>query len=401
MQKLFVSTILVLIAGVCLAQKAKTVFIKGKVSGDTKGNNYIYYYAAGIPSDSVLIKNGKFVIKLTVTETMVVSLVPQYDRVVKQAYKSFYLVLDGKDDVEIEMDIEKGFFNAKLKGSRTAVEFNQFSKQRDSVYIKVASGTTKLYGKSYVSQNDPLAEKLMRTRDSFMKLYMEPMIKNFVETHRDQYIGIYILNSDGKAIMALDTLDKIFTSLPLAMKQTSDGQKLAAYIRGVRNTSIGATVKNFVLNDQYGKPVSFDQLKGKYVWIDFWASWCGPCKMAFPHMRDLYAKYKDKGLEILGISTDSKIDPWLKILPTLQNPWPQVWDNKSIKSEFAVTAYPTSFLIGPDGKILLREVGYEPNGASAMDKKLEEIFGAASATTNTSTKSVLIFFLFDQFLLKY
>jgi peroxiredoxin len=91
-------------------------------------------------------------------------------------------------------------------------------------------------------------------------------------------------------------------------------------------------------------------------------------------MKDLYAKYKDKGLVILGISADSKIDPWLKILPTLNNPWPQVWDNKDIMSEFAVTAFPTSFLIDPNGKILLKEIGYNPDGKSPMDQKLEEIF---------------------------
>ncbi len=91
-------------------------------------------------------------------------------------------------------------------------------------------------------------------------------------------------------------------------------------------------------------------------------------------MKELYQRYKDKGLEILGISADAKIEPWLKILPSLQNPWVQVWDNKNIMYEFAITAFPTSFLVGPDGRILIKEVGYEPNGSSPIDKKLIELF---------------------------
>jgi len=92
-------------------------------------------------------------------------------------------------------------------------------------------------------------------------------------------------------------------------------------------------------------------------------------------MRNLYSMYKDKGLEIVGISVDSKVEPWLKILPSLLNPWYQLWDDQDVMLSYAVTALPTSFLLDTEGKIILKEVGYEPNGHSAMDKKLAELFG--------------------------
>ena len=94
-------------------------------------------------------------------------------------------------------------------------------------------------------------------------------------------------------------------------------------------------------------------------------------------MKELYAKYKSDQFEIVGISTDATKAPWLKAVDEFKNPWPQIWDTKTVADQFAVDAYPTSFLIGPDGKIILKEVGFEPGGA--IEKKLDELFGKATA----------------------
>jgi thiol-disulfide isomerase/thioredoxin len=209
---------------------------------------------------------------------------------------------------------------------------------------------------------------------------MGALVLDFVRTHKHDFLGVFVLTNVGRNILAIEKLETAYQSLSSAQKQTREGKKLAAYVDGVKSSKVGAVVKNFVLNDPNGQPLSFDQYRGKYVWIDFWASWCAPCKKAFPHMKEIYAAYKSRGFEILGISTDAKIEPWLKILPELKNPWPQVWDDKNVMSQFAVTAFPTSFLIDPNGVILLKEIGYDPNGESLLEKKLEAIFGSKVAS---------------------
>ncbi len=376
MQKLYTILVFMFVVGAGLAQSTKAVTIKGKVSGDTKGRNYVYVYSKGKLLDSAAIKNGKFIMKLPFTETYILSLVTQYAKEVSEhGYKPYYLLVDGKDNIKIEMDIEKGFYEARVGGSATASAYHSFIKERDKVYVKTGTTLAQIYGKSYLPKSDPLASKMSASRDSLLSSYLGDLISEFVKEHKNEYVAPYVLNNEGKSTMQIGLLEKSLQSLSGEMQQTNEGMQLAAHIRGVKNASPGATVKNFVLNDSEGKPVSLDQFKGKYVWIDFWASWCGPCKQAFPHMKEIYARYKDKGLEILGISADSKIEPWLKVLPTLQNPWIQVWDNKNIMSEFAVMALPTSFLIDPNGKILLKEIGYEPKIESEMEKKLAEIFG--------------------------
>jgi len=363
-----------------LATAQNTITIHGKVSGDTKGYNSVYYYFPGSSKDSAVIKNGEFKIEMPFTGTFTPAFYTQYEISGKRAYRPFPMLIDQPGTIEIEMDIEKGFRAAKITGIKTTELYNSFLTQQDAAYKQIGEEVIKLYGKPYLPNNDPLAPKLMASRDSLSKVIMGKLVRDFVLSNKDSKIGIFILNGSGKSVFSVEELEKTFNQLPENMRKTEDGLQLAAYLRGIKGTKVGSIPKNFVLNDEKGQPFSLDQYKGKYIWIDFWASWCGPCKMAFPLMREIYAAYKDKNLEIIGISTDTKIEPWLKSLETIKNPWKQVWDNKNVMSEFAVTAFPTSFLIGPDGKILVKEIGYNPDEKGEIFKKLEELLGPSNIT---------------------
>lgn len=359
-----------------LAQQPKTVTISGEVSGDTKGFDYIYFYSGSNPSDSVRITHGKFLVKVPFVETHSLILMSQYAKVVKRSYQPLVLLIDGSGDIQVDMDIEKGFAEARLRGSATAVNYVNFRKQQAIVSQRVDQEVTSTYGKSFVPPGDSLYGQLSVLRDSLYKLHMGNLVLDFVNKHKDEFLGVFVLMNVGRSILTTEKLEMAYKALSYDQQQTREGKKLAAYVDGVKSSKVGAVVKNFVLNDPKGQPLSFDQYRGKYVWIDFWASWCAPCKKAFPHMKEIYAAYNSKGFEILGISTDAKIEPWLKVLPELKNPWPQVWDDKNVMSQFAVTAFPTSFLIDPNGVILLKEIGYNPNGESLLEKKLENIFGS-------------------------
>jgi thiol-disulfide isomerase/thioredoxin len=141
---------------------------------------------------------------------------------------------------------------------------------------------------------------------------------------------------------------------------------------------VGNQVADFSLPDPAGKNVNFSDFKGKYVLVDFWASWCVPCRQSFPHMREMYKKYKSSQFEIYNISIDEDKAAWLKAVKEEKNPWPQSLDNQNINQKgFAVTGVPASFLIDPQGKIIAREVGFEPGGDGVIEKKLKEIFPAA------------------------
>ncbi|MEE4116530.1 MAG: TlpA disulfide reductase family protein [Marinilabiliaceae bacterium] len=129
------------------------------------------------------------------------------------------------------------------------------------------------------------------------------------------------------------------------------------YGQEIGNPNSGV-LPDFVLTDSNGREFSSHQLKGKFVLIDFWASWCGPCHEKFPELKILYNELKDKGFEIVSVSTDRKKEAWLADLGKLNLPWIQVIDEQGDKSvatnNFAVVAIPTLFLIGPDGAIILK-----------------------------------------------
>ncbi len=129
---------------------------------------------------------------------------------------------------------------------------------------------------------------------------------------------------------------------------------------------------DFTQNDVNEKPVSLSSLRGKYVLVDFWASWCGPCRQENPNVVKAFNQYKDKGFTVLGVSLDQKKEPWLKAIEKDQLTWTHVSDLKYWQNEVAVqygiNAIPASFLLDPNGRIIGKNLRGE-----ALTKKLAEL----------------------------
>ena len=137
--------------------------------------------------------------------------------------------------------------------------------------------------------------------------------------------------------------------------------------------SPGGTPPDFTQLDPNGKPVKMSDFKGKYLMLDFWASWCGPCRRENPNVVRMYSKYREKGFEILGISLDNNKQRWLNAIEKDQLTWPQVSDLKgwsnTVAQLYQVTAIPKTFLLNPEGKIIAVNLR-----GPALEAKLKEIF---------------------------
>jgi len=137
---------------------------------------------------------------------------------------------------------------------------------------------------------------------------------------------------------------------------------------------VGSTAPDFTLPQPDGNLLSLSQLKGKYVLVDFWASWCGPCRKENPQVVSLYQKYKGKGFEILGVSLDDKREAWLQAIEKDGLSWRHVSDLKGWQNEAAqlydVNAIPMTYLLDPNGTIIAKGL----RGPS-LEAKLEELFG--------------------------
>jgi thiol-disulfide isomerase/thioredoxin len=151
------------------------------------------------------------------------------------------------------------------------------------------------------------------------------------------------------------------------------GQELNKMLAKLRAIEVGYMAPDFTLPDSSGKKkITLSSFRGKYVLIDFWASWCGPCKAEIPFLKQAYTKYQNKGFEIVSVSLDDKKPNWLAALNQYQMPWVHISDVKGFNSVvnelYHVPAIPKTLLLDQTGKIIAKDLR-----GPALDKKLDEL----------------------------
>lgn len=389
MKKYFLCVATIAFYSFAFSQPAGTVTIRGILRGDLKGFDKMYLYTrAG--TDSTLIKNGHYTFAFPFAEVGMKMLLPEYVRGMNQMYQPFGILITGPGTYSVVSDIAQGLYaSSEINGPEGAVLYRQFEKDQGEAYKKINRVLADLYGSNWyrLDENDPQYIHFQKSRDSLDHTYLIPVVKNLVQNHPDSYASAFVLSGTGRQIGSLEQKEILYQSLSGRMKSSAPGKKFGDYIQGLKNSKVGSKVAAFVLPNPEGKNIRFADLKGKYVLIDFWASWCAPCRQSFPRMRQVYQTFKADAFEIYSISIDENKAAWLKAVKDEGNPWLQSLDTKNIsQSGFAVTGVPSTFLIDPQGKIILKEVGFDPQGGSEIEKKLSELFGKSVPAPEQESK---------------
>jgi thiol-disulfide isomerase/thioredoxin len=390
MKKILLIVCSLSIAMAALAQGKGMVVIKGTLKGDLKGFNKIYLYTR-TTNDSTMIKEGQYNFSFPFTEPTIKMLYPEYIREMHQMYQPFGILIAEPGTYYVTSDMAQGLYaSSEVKGPESVVLYRQFEKDQGNAYKMINNTVADLYGKDWyrIDEKSPDYGALQRSSDSLRQVYLMPVIEDLVKTHPNSYASAFALSASGNQIASMEKKEQLLSMLSPRVKGSDAAQKFAGYLQGLRNSKIGSTVSNFTLPDPSGKGIDFASLKGKYVLIDFWASWCAPCRQSFPHMREVYNKYKNHNFEIYSISIDEDQTAWKKAVEEEQNPWLQSLDTRGIAhSSFAVTAVPSTFLIDPQGKIVAKEVGFDANGGSEIEKKIKTLFNGRVETNTTEPKS--------------
>ncbi|WP_461531943.1 redoxin domain-containing protein [Sinomicrobium sp.] len=354
-------------------QQSQDIVFEGTVGGDLKGHNTIRMYN-GITqeNDSATIVDGRFAMTVPFSVPTRYMFALEYEMAEKGGYTPFGILVDGPGNIEVAANAEEGFYKAKVTGSEVHKTYEEISSQLDQGGEKINKQLSEKYGEAFVQQPDveaPEYTAFLNEKRQQENTLLFNILNEAAEKHPNSYGVLFALNRLGRDLDA-DRLEELYNRFSPDLQQLYEGEKIAANIEGQRQSAIGNTLPDFTLPDAEGNPIAIKAYRGKYVLIDFWASWCGPCIASFPHLRELYKQYGGEKFEIVGISIDSKKEYWHKAMEAHPNPWPQLYDDQNVSEKiFAVTAIPATFLIDPEGKIVAKGLNSE-----ALDKKLDELF---------------------------
>jgi peroxiredoxin len=170
--------------------------------------------------------------------------------------------------------------------------------------------------------------------------------------------------------MNVPQVKELYNAISPFLKENTMAKVLEAKLEQAKITGLGVDATDFEEKTLENVSVKLSSYKGKYVLVDFWASWCGPCRQENPNLVAAFNRFKNKGFEILGVSIDTNKDAWKKAIKTDNLTWVQLLDTtKEIAELYSISSIPQNYLIDPSGKIIAKNLR-----GDALEEKLEEIF---------------------------
>lgn len=299
-----------------------------------------------------------FVENSNIQITAILDSIPQEDYMYSGGYNYNNVDIKGSASQEEYRDFLKGF--QPLADARSDLFMNEYIK-----YLNPDKGEKKgpvSKGVSIVTKIDQAADD----RDAY--------VKKFIKDH-DDAVGLYVAKNKLSSF-SIKEIDQIVAGFSSEIMNSKAGESLKEKATEVKKTASGAQYADFSFQDDKGNDVKLSDYlgKGKYVLLEFWASWCGPCRADIPHLKEVYSLYHPAGFDVISVSMDDDREKWLEAIKEEGMSWPQVSDLQAFKGDLSklynFNGIPTCLLIDPSGKIVTRNMR-----GSWMDKKLIELYG--------------------------
>jgi len=293
---------------------------------------------------------------------------PEFYRVGVNEQNSFYMILYPGESVVAKSNIDNLFKTYEIiEGPEECLrmkEMNTITSMMDSINMILQA--------AQMNKDQNMFQNALTQHDN-ISIRMNREIKAYISRKPASLSSLAALQN-----LSFDEEFDYYLKVVQALDGIANGNdiydNMASQILNMKNVAVGAVAPEITLSQPNGEVMSLSDLRGQYVLIDFWASWCGPCRRENPNVKKVYEKYHEKGFEIYGVSLDKDMQPWLNAIGQDGLEWRHVsdlkyWDSQVVK-DYQITGIPLTILVDKEGVIIAKNLRGE-----ALGLKLAQIFG--------------------------